>query len=92
MNKKLGLNIPEEVQILTKQDIISIIKYLIELINSKADVDDIDHPFAIEEYVRLVSSWHNQFAVGLARMARTIRERMNVRDNEVFTPIRLDQR
>ncbi len=88
MNKKLGLNIPEETRILTKEDITEIIKYLIELINSKIDVDDIDH--LSNRRVRTVGEQlGNQFGVGLARMARTIRERMNVRDNEVFTPIDL---
>ena len=73
---------------LTKEDIIEIIKYLIELINSKADVDDIDH--LSNRRVRTVGEQlYNQFGVGLSRMARTIRERMNVRDNEVFTPIDL---
>ncbi|KAA3648511.1 MAG: DNA-directed RNA polymerase subunit beta [Bacteroidetes bacterium] len=85
INKKLSLNIEETVKILTKEDIISIIKYLIELINSKTDVDDIDH--LSNRRVRTVGEQlYNQFGVGLARMARTIRERMNVRDNEVFTP------
>ena len=85
INKKLNLNIEENTKILTKEDIISIIKYLIELINSKADVDDIDH--LSNRRVRTVGEQlYNQFGVGLARMARTIRERMNVRDNEVFTP------
>ncbi|HEX4887761.1 MAG TPA: DNA-directed RNA polymerase subunit beta [Luteibaculaceae bacterium] len=84
INKKLGLN-NSEARILTKDDIISIIKYLIELVNSKADVDDIDH--LSNRRVRTVGEQlYNQFGVGLARMARTIRERMNVRDNEVFTP------
>lgn len=88
INKKLGLDIPMDTKVLTKQDIISIIKYLIELINSKADVDDIDH--LSNRRVRTVGEQlYNQFGVGLARMARTIRERMNVRDNEVFTPIDL---
>ena len=88
MNKKLGLNIPDETRILTKEDITEIIKYLIELINSKIDVDDIDH--LSNRRVRTVGEQlGNQFGVGLARMARTIRERMNVRDNEVFTPIDL---
>jgi DNA-directed RNA polymerase subunit beta len=74
--------------VLTKEDIIEIIKYLIELINSKADVDDIDH--LSNRRVRTVGEQlYNQFGVGLSRMARTIRERMNVRDNEVFTPIDL---
>ena len=73
---------------MTKQDIIEIIKYLIELINSKADVDDIDH--LSNRRVRTVGEQLSyQFAIGLARMSRTIRERMNVRDNEVFTPIDL---
>ena len=85
INKKLGLNLPEDVKVLTKEDIIAIIKYLIELINSKADVDDIDH--LSNRRVRTVGEQlYSQFGVGLARMARTIRERMNVRDNEVFTP------
>ncbi len=85
INKKLNLQIEENTKILTKEDIISIIKYLIELINSKADVDDIDH--LSNRRVRTVGEQlYNQFGVGLARMARTIRERMNVRDNEVFTP------
>jgi DNA-directed RNA polymerase subunit beta len=88
INKKLGLDIPMETKILTKEDIISIIKYLIQLINSKADVDDIDH--LSNRRVRTVGEQlFGQFGVGLARMARTIRERMNVRDNEVFTPIDL---
>lgn len=85
INKKLGLDIPMETKILTREDIISIIKYLIELINSKTNVDDIDH--LSNRRVRTVGEQlANQFSVGLARMARTIRERMNVRDNEVFTP------
>ncbi len=88
INRKLGLEIEQDTKVLTKQDIISIIKYLIELINSKADVDDIDH--LSNRRVRTVGEQlYNQFGVGLARMARTIRERMNVRDNEVFTPIDL---
>ncbi|MFZ5552540.1 MAG: DNA-directed RNA polymerase subunit beta [Bacteroidota bacterium] len=88
INKKLGLNIDENTRVLTKVDIIAIIKYLIELINSKTDVDDIDH--LSNRRVRTVGEQlYNQFGVGLARMARTIRERMNVRDNEVFTPIDL---
>jgi DNA-directed RNA polymerase subunit beta len=88
INKKLGLSISPETKVLTKEDIISIIKYLIELINSKTDVDDIDH--LSNRRVRTVGEqMANQFGVGLARMARTIRERMNVRDNEVFTPIDL---
>lgn len=85
INKKLGLNIPAEIRVLTKEDMILIIKYLIELINSKTDVDDIDH--LSNRRVRTVGEQlFAQFGVGLARMARTIRERMNVRDNEVFTP------
>ena len=88
INKKLGLTTPMEVRVLTKEDIIEIIKYLIELINSKTDVDDIDH--LSNRRVRTVGEQlYNQFGVGLARMSRTIRERMNVRDNEVFTPIDL---
>ena len=88
MNKKLNLTIDQNIKVLTKEDIIEIIKYLIELINSKTDVDDIDH--LSNRRVRTVGEQlYNQFGVGLARMARTIRERMNVRDNEVFTPIDL---
>lgn len=88
INRKLGLATEMDVKILTKEDIIEIIKYLIELINSKAEVDDIDH--LSNRRVRTVGEQlYNQFGVGLARMARTIRERMNVRDNEVFTPIDL---
>ena len=88
MNKKLGLDIGMDKQVLTKLDIITIIKYLIELINSKAEIDDIDH--LSNRRVRTVGEQlSQQFGVGLARMARTIRERMNVRDNEVFTPIDL---
>tara|TARA_R110002072_G_scaffold929_4_gene7495 strand:+ start:4619 stop:8437 length:3819 start_codon:yes stop_codon:yes gene_type:complete len=88
MNKKLGGNMDETSRVLTKPDMISIIKYLIELINSKAEVDDIDH--LSNRRVRTVGEQlYSQFGVGLARMARTIRERMNVRDNEVFTPIDL---
>ncbi len=88
LNKKLGLDDSEESRVLTKTDMIKIIKYLIELINSKADVDDIDH--LSNRRVRTVGEQlYAQFGVGLARMARTIRERMNVRDNEVFTPIDL---
>ncbi len=85
INKKFGINIPTDVRVLTKEDIILIIKYLIELINSKTDVDDIDH--LSNRRVRTVGEQlFTQFGVGLTRMARTIRERMNVRDNEVFTP------
>ncbi len=88
INKKLNLSIPIDVKVLTKEDIVAIIKYLIELINSKTDVDDIDH--LSNRRVRTVGEQlYNQFGVGLARMARTIRERMNVRDNETFTPIDL---
>ena len=88
MNKKLGLDIAMDKQVLTKEDIITIVKYLIELINSKAEIDDIDH--LSNRRVRTVGEQlSSQFGVGLARMARTIRERMNVRDNEVFTPIDL---
>ena len=85
INKKLNLTTDMDVRVLTKEDIIEIIKYLIELINSKAIVDDIDH--LSNRRVRTVGEQlANQFAIGLARMSRTIRERMNVRDNEVFTP------
>ncbi|MBI4648458.1 MAG: DNA-directed RNA polymerase subunit beta, partial [Bacteroidia bacterium] len=88
INIKLKLNIPSEIKVLTREDIIQIIKYLIELINSKSDVDDIDH--LSNRRVRTVGEQlYNQFSIGLARMSRTIRERMNVRDNEVFTPIDL---
>ena len=88
INKKLGLTTSMDVKVLTKEDIIAIIKYLIELINSKTDVDDIDH--LSNRRVRTVGEQlYNQFGVGLARMSRTIRERMNVRDNETFTPIDL---
>ena len=85
INKKLNLSTDPDVRVLTKEDIIEIINYLVELINSKADVDDIDH--LSNRRVRTVGEQlSNQFSIGLARMARTIRERMNVRDNEVFTP------
>lgn len=88
LNTKLGLETSSDVKILTKEDIIAIIKYLIKLINSKTDVDDIDH--LSNRRVRTVGEQlYAQFSVGLARMSRTIRERMNVRDNEVFTPIDL---
>ncbi|PIF05599.1 MAG: DNA-directed RNA polymerase subunit beta [Draconibacterium sp.] len=88
INKKLGLNVDTETRVLTKEDIIEIIKHLIQLVNAKTDVDDIDH--LSNRRVRTVGEqMFNQFGVGLARMARTIRERMNVRDNEVFTPIDL---
>ncbi len=88
MNIKLNLEVEMDKQVLTKVDIITIVKYLIELINSKAEIDDIDH--LSNRRVRTVGEQlSSQFGVGLARMARTIRERMNVRDNEVFTPIDL---
>jgi len=88
MNKKLGLDIDIEQRVLTKEDIITIVKNLINLVNSKAEVDDIDH--LSNRRVRTVGEQlAGQFGVGLSRMARTIRERMNVRDNEVFTPIDL---
>lgn len=88
INKKLELDIPREVKVLTREDMIAIIKHLIQLINSKTDVDDIDH--LSNRRVRTVGEQlANQFSVGFARMARTIRERMNVRDNEVFTPVDL---
>ena len=85
INKKLNLDTDMDVRVLTREDIIEIIKYLVDLINSKATVDDIDH--LSNRRVRTVGEQlSNQFAIGLARMSRTIRERMNVRDNEVFTP------
>jgi len=85
INRKLNMNIPEDTRVLTKEDIIEIIKYLVELINSNAEVDDIDH--LSNRRVRTVGEQlYNQFGIGLARMSRTIRERMNVRDNEVFAP------
>lgn len=85
INRKLNMDISMDVRVLTKEDIIAIIKYLIELSNSRADVDDIDH--LSNRRVRTVGEQlYSQFGVGLARMARTIRERMNIRDNEVFTP------
>jgi DNA-directed RNA polymerase subunit beta len=88
INKKLGLEVDSQIQILTREDIISIIKNLIELANSKTNVDDIDH--LSNRRVRTVGEQlSNQFSLGLSRMARTIRERMNVRDNEVFTPVDL---
>ncbi|MCH5220458.1 MAG: DNA-directed RNA polymerase subunit beta [Muribaculaceae bacterium] len=88
LNKKLNLSTSMDVKVLTKEDIVEIIKFLIELINSKTDVDDIDH--LSNRRVRTVGEQlYNQFGVGLARMSRTIRERMNVRDNETFTPIDL---
>ena len=88
INKKLGLNTEMDVRVLTKDDIIEIIKYLIQLVNSNATVDDIDH--LSNRRVRTVGEQlANQFSIGLARVSRTIRERMNVRDNEVFTPSEL---
>ncbi len=88
INRKLNLSIPSDVKVLTKEDIIAIIKYLVELLSSKAEIDDIDH--LSNRRIRTVGEQlQAQFGVGLARMARTIRERMNVRDNEVFTPIDL---
>ncbi|TVR88533.1 MAG: DNA-directed RNA polymerase subunit beta [Saprospirales bacterium] len=88
INRKLKLTIDSEVQVLTKEDIIEIVKYLISLINQRAELDDIDH--LSNRRVRTVGEQlYSQFGVGLARMARTIRERMNVRDNEVFTPVDL---
>jgi DNA-directed RNA polymerase subunit beta len=88
INKKLNLTTSMDVKVLTREDIIAIIKYLIELINAKSDVDDIDH--LSNRRVRTVGEQlYNQFGVGLSRMSRTIKERMNVRDNEVFTPIDL---
>ena len=88
INKKLNLEIENDIRVLTKEDIIEIIKYLIELINSKTVVDDIDH--LSNRRVRTVGEQlYTQFGIGLTRMARIIRERMNVRDNEVFTPIDL---
>ena len=88
INRKLGLETNEDVRVLTREDIVEIIKYLIGLVNSKTDVDDIDH--LSNRRVRTVGEQlYNQFGVGLARMARTIRERMNVRDNEVFQPMDL---
>ncbi len=88
INTKLNLDVADDVRVLTKEDITSIIKYLVELINQKAEVDDIDH--LSNRRIRTVGEQlSNQFGVGLARMSRTIRERMNVRDNEVFTPTEL---
>ena len=85
INRKLNMNIPDDTRVLTKEDMIEIIKYLVMLINSNAEVDDIDH--LSNRRVRTVGEQlFNQFGIGLARMARTVRERMNVRDNEVFTP------
>jgi DNA-directed RNA polymerase subunit beta len=88
INRKLELETSMDTIVLTKEDIISIVKYLVKLINQKAEIDDIDH--LSNRRVRTVGEQlYSQFGVGLARMARTIRERMNVRDNEVFTPIDL---
>jgi len=85
INRKLQLDTPDDTKVLTREDIIAIVKYLINLINSKAEVDDIDH--LSNRRVRTVGEQlYTQFGVGLSRMARTIRERMNIRDNEVFTP------
>ncbi len=88
INRKLNVDVPEDTLVLTKEDIIEIIKYIVDLINQRAELDDIDH--LSNRRVRTVGEQlYSQFGVGLARMARTIRERMNVRDNEVFTPIDL---
>ncbi|MBN9352357.1 MAG: DNA-directed RNA polymerase subunit beta [Chitinophagaceae bacterium] len=88
INRKLGLEFPITKKVLTKEDIIAIIKYLVLLTNQKSEIDDIDH--LSNRRVRTVGEQlYAQFGVGLARMARTIRERMNVRDNEVFTPVDL---
>ncbi len=88
INRKLNLDIPRDTRVLTREDMIAIIKHLIELVNSKTEVDDIDH--LSNRRVRTVGEQlAAQFSVGFARMARTIRERMNVRDNEVFTPVDL---
>lgn len=88
INNRLNMNVSDDVLVLTKEDIISIVKYLVSLINQKAELDDIDH--LSNRRVRTVGEQlFAQFGVGLARMSRTIRERMNVRDNEVFTPIDL---
>ena len=88
LNKKLNLNIPITTEVLTKEDIIAIIKHLIELANSKAEVDDIDH-LSNRRIKTVGEQLAGQFGVGLSRIARTIKERMNVRDNETFTPIDL---
>ena len=88
LNKKLGLNISQENQVLTREDIISIVKHLIELVNSKAEVDDIDH-LSNRRIKTVGEQLSGQFGVGLSRIARTIKERMNVRDNEIFTPVDL---
>ncbi|EKB60369.1 DNA-directed RNA polymerase subunit beta [Bergeyella zoohelcum] len=88
LNKKLGLSIPEDTEVLTKEDFIAIVRHLIELANSKAEVDDIDH-LSNRRIKTVGEQLAGQFGVGLSRIARTIRERMNVRDNEIFTPIDL---
>ena len=88
LNKKLNLNIPVETEVLTKEDIIAIVRHLIELANSKAEVDDIDH-LSNRRIKTVGEQLAGQFGVGLSRVARTIRERMNVRDNEIFTPLDL---
>lgn len=88
LNKKLGLNIPKTTEVLTKEDIIAIVRHLIELVNSKAEVDDIDH-LSNRRIKTVGEQLAGQFGVGLSRIARTIRERMNVRDNEIFTPVDL---
>jgi DNA-directed RNA polymerase subunit beta len=88
VNKKLGFNTISEKRVLTKEDIIAIIKYLVQLTNGKAEIDDIDH-LSNRRVKTVGEQLYAQFGVGLARMARTIRERMNVRDNEVFTPVDL---
>ena len=88
LNKKLGLNIPVDTEVLTKEDIIAIVRHLIELVNSKAEVDDIDH-LSNRRIKTVGEQLAGQFGVGLSRIARTIRERMNVRDNEIFTPVDL---
>ncbi len=88
LNKKLGLNIPEKTEVLTKDDIIAIVRHLIQLVNSKTEVDDIDH-LSNRRIKTVGEQLSGQFGVGLSRIARTIRERMNVRDNEIFTPIDL---
>src|SRR5690625_5139663 len=88
INRKLNLQIPMDTLVLSEDDMIEIVKYLVSLVNQKAELDDIDH--LSNRRVRTVGEQlYGQFGVGLARMARTIRERMNVRDNEVFTPIDL---
>ena len=88
LNKKLGLNIPTTTEVLTKEDIIAIVRHLIELVNSKAEVDDIDH-LSNRRIKTVGEQLAGQFGVGLSRIARTIKERMNVRDNEIFTPLDL---